>query len=215
MSKGDKTVLSYFDVCLKESDVALLDGPFWLNDKLISFAFEYFSQEVFGDSGVVFVDPDFVQLIKFTDTDCTKDLVAPLDWSCQKLTLLPVNNSFSTTEESGSHWSLLAYSRHSSSFLHFDPLGSSGNCSVAKELAEKLWCAVFRDSFSDAAEFRFESTDCPKQTNAYDCGVYVVSYAENLAAEIDLTTITPKTVEQKRKNLKEIILSKDAFDAGV
>ncbi len=35
------TVLSYHDTCLKESDVALLKGPQWLNDKIISFYFEY------------------------------------------------------------------------------------------------------------------------------------------------------------------------------
>jgi len=33
-------VLSYHDTCLKESDVSLLEGPRWLNDKIIAFYFE-------------------------------------------------------------------------------------------------------------------------------------------------------------------------------
>lgn len=36
----DSSVLSYHDSLLKESDVSLLDGPRWLNDKIIGFYFE-------------------------------------------------------------------------------------------------------------------------------------------------------------------------------
>jgi len=36
----DTTVLSFHDSLLRQSDVALLDGTEWLNDKLIGFYFE-------------------------------------------------------------------------------------------------------------------------------------------------------------------------------
>ena len=37
----DRTVLSYHDTLLKQSDVSLLEGSNWLNDKIIGFYFEY------------------------------------------------------------------------------------------------------------------------------------------------------------------------------
>jgi len=45
----DTTVLSFHDSLLRQSDVALLHGTEWLNDKLIGFYFEYvavFSQQI-------------------------------------------------------------------------------------------------------------------------------------------------------------------------
>ena len=37
---SDPTVLSYHDLSLKESDLSLLVGPQWLNDRVIAFYFE-------------------------------------------------------------------------------------------------------------------------------------------------------------------------------
>ena len=40
MGEKDPIVLSFQDSLLRQSDVELLDGNRWLNDKLIGFAFE-------------------------------------------------------------------------------------------------------------------------------------------------------------------------------
>lgn len=40
MSAADRRVLSYHDSLLKDSDLALLGGSNWLNDKIIGFYFE-------------------------------------------------------------------------------------------------------------------------------------------------------------------------------
>lgn len=40
MDLADETVLSFHDSLLKRSDVALLEGGQWLNDKIIGFYFE-------------------------------------------------------------------------------------------------------------------------------------------------------------------------------
>lgn len=39
-SMQDKVALSYYDSLLRESDVALLIGANWINDKIIGFYFE-------------------------------------------------------------------------------------------------------------------------------------------------------------------------------
>lgn len=64
-SQGQK-ILSYHDVLLRSSDVALLDGPFWLNDNIIAFWMQYLEKDVYKESvaEVAFVSPDVVQLIK-------------------------------------------------------------------------------------------------------------------------------------------------------
>jgi hypothetical protein len=36
MKKGERKVLDYGDVLLREADVALLEGPHWLNDQVSS-----------------------------------------------------------------------------------------------------------------------------------------------------------------------------------
>lgn len=37
---ADDVVLSFNDSLVRQSDVKLLDGPYWLNDILIGFCFE-------------------------------------------------------------------------------------------------------------------------------------------------------------------------------
>lgn len=38
---GERVVLSKGDTCLREADVALLRGPHWLNDQIVSFYFTH------------------------------------------------------------------------------------------------------------------------------------------------------------------------------
>lgn len=41
----NEKVISYGDVLLRTSDVELLTGPYWINDKIIEFYFEYLNNE--------------------------------------------------------------------------------------------------------------------------------------------------------------------------
>ena len=41
---SDPVILSYFDSLLRQSDIALLEKPNWLNDKIIGFAFQYYEE---------------------------------------------------------------------------------------------------------------------------------------------------------------------------
>jgi len=71
MLDSDKKVLSYNDVLLRRADVELLTGPRWLNDQVISFYFEYITQERLqgGHQSVVFVPPS----ISFLLANCGED----------------------------------------------------------------------------------------------------------------------------------------------
>jgi len=111
MSNTDKMLLSFHDVCLRESDQKLLHAPNWLNDNIISFCFEYFRQVQFKQhsSSVVFVPPDMVQLIKLVGAEASRSIVEPLNFSNADLILMPINDNDSKTDAGGAHWSLLVY----------------------------------------------------------------------------------------------------------
>jgi sentrin-specific protease 8 len=52
----DKIVLSYHDSCLYESDVDILkSNSAWLNDRIISFYFEYLQYDVFQNEKLLFI----------------------------------------------------------------------------------------------------------------------------------------------------------------
>jgi hypothetical protein len=59
-------LLTYGDVTLYESDVALLQPPAWLNDKIILFYFEYLARRVFPSSELLFVVPEMISLLTWT-----------------------------------------------------------------------------------------------------------------------------------------------------
>ena len=48
--KSDTVVSSIGDALVRESDVRLLEGPFWLNDRLIGYYFEHLHQNIFDGS---------------------------------------------------------------------------------------------------------------------------------------------------------------------
>ena len=64
----DSIVVSYYDAVLRQSDVALLSAPNWLNDQIVSFFFEYLRNDHFKYSKdyqkLAFIDPAVTQMIK-------------------------------------------------------------------------------------------------------------------------------------------------------
>lgn len=52
----DKIILSYYDACLYESDYSILKADnSWLNDRIISFYFEYLQRAVYENGKVLFI----------------------------------------------------------------------------------------------------------------------------------------------------------------
>ncbi|KAF7703322.1 sentrin-specific protease 8 [Silurus meridionalis] len=211
----DPVVLSYQDSLLRRSDVSLLEGPHWLNDQVIGFAFEYLAMERFkslGDS-VCFISPEVTQFIKCAS--CQGELaifLEPLRLARRRWVFLAVNDN-SNQAAGGSHWSLLLYQRSSGHFSHYDSL-SGGNATHAQRIAAKL------QSFLNAGtEVLFVEEPCPFQQNSYDCGMYVICNAEALCesahiggcARLPTNTITPSYITRKRTEWYSLIqrLAKD------
>ncbi|XP_030622666.1 sentrin-specific protease 8 [Chanos chanos] len=198
----DPVVLSYQDSLLRRSDVALLEGPHWLNDQVIGFAFEYFAAERFKSLGerICFISPEVTQFIKCAS--CQEELalfLEPLRLEVYQWVFLAVNDNSNQTA-GGSHWSLLLYQRDRGCFSHYDSQ-SGGNSLHAQRIASKL------ETFLLAGKkVPFVEEPSPSQQNSYDCGMYVICNAEVLcesigaqgSAHLPMETISPAYITRKR-----------------
>ncbi|XP_074603547.1 sentrin-specific protease 8-like [Brevipalpus obovatus] len=123
MASEGKTVLSYHDVLLRQSELTILQSNQWLNDVIISFWFEYLQHEVFGEfkDVISFIAPEMVQFLKsaspeFSANGCPisvdeiKSMLEPLQLSSKRIIFFPISDSpINSTSVDGSHWSLLVY----------------------------------------------------------------------------------------------------------
>jgi hypothetical protein len=90
----DATVLSMGDALIRESDLNLLNGPFWLNDRIIGFYFEYLHLKKFeSSSGVCFISPEVSQFLKLSNFEEIPIFLEPLELERKDVILLAVNNA--------------------------------------------------------------------------------------------------------------------------
>ncbi|GLC33886.1 hypothetical protein PLESTB_000814600 [Pleodorina starrii] len=207
---GETKVLNYGDVLLREEDVSLLEGPYWLNDQVVAFFFEYLSQEGLpaespthgsphqtstatlatsqSADSVLLVPPTTAFLLMHSPPDVAAEVLAPLKPAQKGLVVLPVNdNDDVDVAVGGSHWSLLIYHRPSNTLRHYDSSpcscstvapaagGSRRSSWAARKMAEAVGPAL---GAGDGSAPRLVEVPCmPRQTNGYDCGVYVLAVA--------------------------------------
>ncbi|XP_029201653.2 sentrin-specific protease 8-like isoform X1 [Acropora millepora] len=204
----DEIVLSFYDSLLRKSDLSLLREGCWLNDRLIGFMFDYFTHNKFKliSDNVLLISPDVTQFLKLGQGLEIGIFVEPLDLPSRKLVFFAVNDSDSTHSAGGSHWSLLVYERQRNIFHHYDSF-SSHNSPAARSLAKKM------EPFLAAKSSHFVEDRCPQQENGYDCGVYLICFAEELcqnffdnAEKCVGESILAQDVRQKRTMIKSLIL---------
>ncbi|CAK1555764.1 unnamed protein product [Leptosia nina] len=169
-------VLSFHETLLHQSDVDLLSGPYWLNDTIISFYFEYLEKVVFSDvKDILFVSPEVTQCIKMVASEEIKIFLEPLNIEAKKYVFFALNDNSSPDTAGGLHWSLLVYSKMENSFFHFDS-SSGANHNVAWDFAGHLMTYLTRGGL-----INFMDKECIQQGNGYDCGVHVICNTERLA----------------------------------
>lgn len=91
-----KIILSYEDSIIYESDFKLLDDGNWLNDRLISFIYEYFEKETFSNNSVCgFVNPSTVQYLKLCDRleEAEAFFIEPLKLKDKNIVFFPLNSN--------------------------------------------------------------------------------------------------------------------------
>ncbi|KAK9511856.1 hypothetical protein O3M35_000437 [Rhynocoris fuscipes] len=199
-------ILTYNDCSLFLTDFLLLQGPFWLNDKLLGFYMDYLENEVYSDLSVCFIRPEVTQCLKlYPDLN---EFLDPLGFNSKDYAVMILNDCDDKKSAGGTHWSLLVFSKPEHTFYHIDSLhGHNAYC--AKTLATKIAQYV-----GDNYVYRFHDTVTLKQRNSYDCGVFVLCNLDNVLKNISKNsnqfTIEPLTIEQvskKRKELRNLIIN--------
>ncbi|KAF8082747.1 hypothetical protein N665_0809s0048 [Sinapis alba] len=171
-SSDDDKILSYNDVVLRRSDLDILNGPNFLNDRVIEFYLSYLST-IHTSPAISLIPPSITFWISnCPDTESLKDFIKPLRLRDSDLLIFPVNDNTNVElAEGGLHWSLLVYYKEANSFYHHDSL-----MGLNKWSAKQLFDAVSPFVSDGEATYR-EWSDAPQQKNGYDCGVYLLGVA--------------------------------------
>uniref|UniRef100_A0A7N1A444 Ubiquitin-like protease family profile domain-containing protein n=1 Tax=Kalanchoe fedtschenkoi TaxID=63787 RepID=A0A7N1A444_KALFE len=213
---GDEKILSYEDVVLRRSDLDILSGPEFLNDRIIEFYFSYLTSS--SPSGtILFLSPAITFWVaNCQDAQAISDVLEPLNLPSYNIIVFPVNNNEDVGRaEGGSHWSLLAYHKKGHAFLHHD---SSSGMNRAHALRLFKCVSLFLDASGSLTYM--EVADTPQQVNGYDCGLYVLAIAKvisdwneknkeadwNWVSEIK-KQVTPANVAALRGEVLELIRS--------
>ncbi len=166
--------LKYGGSSLCFSDIELLQGSEWLNDTLIGFYFEYLgSAPETKEKDILCVSPQITQCIKIRPLSEISEFLDPLNANEKSLILFALNDHEECDKAGGSHWSLVVYSKMESIF-HFDSI-SGKNFRQAQKFSEKIL------TFFSSSQ-NFIEQPCLQQNNGYDCGVHVLSNAQNIIA---------------------------------
>jgi len=155
-------VLDYGDYIIRQSDVDLLTDNQWLNDLLIGFYFNYLSDQFAVMKDCMYIGPEVAQLIKMVPASQVDMIISDLknDLKSKKFVFVAVNDSDNpNAHSSGSHWSLLVYSRKDKECVHIDS-SSNHNSDDATSLHAKLRKYLDSNRLSNLV-------GCNQQANGY------------------------------------------------
>ncbi|CAO1390072.1 unnamed protein product [Diamesa serratosioi] len=205
-SASSCSVLIYHDVNLKENDVDLLRGPYWLNDQIIAFYFLYLEYDLLREDGVHFllVSPQVTQCLKIAPVSEANTFLGPLKPDKKRFMFFPINDNMEASA-GGNHWSLLVFSRRENSFFGFDSLNnhnSYADQTMIKTLKVVLNCPTAR----------YINQQCSQQDNTFDCGIHVICNIDNIIEHIvetgsvsGVSMVNYDSINNKRDDLLKII----------
>ncbi|RWW41664.1 hypothetical protein BHE74_00052840 [Ensete ventricosum] len=152
-NKGDEKILSYLDVVMRRSDLGILRGPHYLNDRIIEFCFAHLASLSPSPRALLLPPSISFWLANCPDPQSLRQSADPLRLADRNLVLFPVNSNLD--------------------FVHHDSCRGVNRCH-----AERLFHAVggFVDDGGEPP--RFVEGFTPQQTNGYDCGLFVMAIAK-------------------------------------
>ncbi|KAK9811425.1 hypothetical protein WJX72_003778 [[Myrmecia] bisecta] len=176
----DSKVLSYGDVLLRKSDVDLLRGPFWLNDQIIAFYYEYLLNEAHKliQKVTLLLGGATTFFLAHAGSEDVQAMARSWQLPSRSLIIAAINDNPYVDEAGGSHWSLLAYTRQDHTFRHYN--SSKGlNRDAARKGADVLGRLLVQEGKTPA----YVEAKTPQQSNGNDCGIYLLAITEMLCNE--------------------------------
>ena len=203
----EMNVLDFTAMKISEEILKSLEDTQWVDDQMIYISLALKQNEINkATDKILFVSPSITQLIrKSTDRTNTKDTMKNLQINEKDWVFYPVcNNNQVNRPGGGTHWSLLVYCKAKDVYYHHDPINPT-NEMHAVELIHKISSADSRFSMSQ------KKVMPPQQKNGYDCGPYIMLFAnkiaDNLVKGVDPNyyTVGKDEASRYRKELKDKI----------
>ncbi|KAG8323747.1 SUMO1 sentrin specific peptidase 8 [Homalodisca vitripennis] len=174
----------------------------WLTDDLIQFYFNVLSAKV-TKKEIYLMEPIVSQALKcLYDTDhCINQEMLQSNYI-----IVPVNDSAAVDIPggSGSHWSLLLFSREQKRFFYFDSM-KLFNYEHAKQIASALSNKLTGNKITDCTV-----VSVPQQTNGTDCWIYMLIFVETIV-QVLLDGVQEPSWENTIPDITEnIVLAKRA-----
>ncbi|KAJ2219008.1 hypothetical protein IW143_002871 [Coemansia sp. RSA 520] len=170
---ADLVVLDFENAEVRTSDYESLKPSGWLTGEIINFYWTFLERREFRtEPCVLFLGTYTAYRISNAESAAVTDNISAQlsdELNHRQLILIPLNHR--------SHWSLLVYCRLTRTFYHYDSI-SKHNRDFAERAAGRF-LRVLEPKLKDG--FYFKSMQTPQQNNDYDCGIYVLAIAEELA----------------------------------
>ncbi|KAG8297658.1 hypothetical protein J6590_031698 [Homalodisca vitripennis] len=142
----------------------------WIQDDLISLYFDLLLQSsIMKDA--YFMKPCIGQAIKCAEN---VDVLLEHEIFNKSYVFIPINDSKAEMEVSGSHWSLMLYTKSENTFYYFDSMNNY-NLGHARDVFTRL-----KSRMCSTGPSCFTEVSCPQQRNGSDCGVYVLLFVDRL-----------------------------------
>jgi len=164
--------LRFQELLLRISDVQLLQGPYALNERLLSFYYAYLQTRRYKmEPELHFLSPTLCHRLRLSTLRERNRLVRDLKLPSKPFVFIPLYE--------GSHWSLLLVSRPDRKFYYFDP-EDNRHLNLARLLYEHLRICLAAD------EYQFTVSRCLQQVKGqgHESGVHLMCMTDNMAGYV-------------------------------
>lgn len=203
--KTTETLVNNFDDAISVADLKTLSNSEWLNNNIINFYMSLIVKRSEREQlpKVYFMNTFFYPKLKKDGYNSIKRWTKMVDIFVYDLVIVPIFLS--------AHWSLAIINFQDKSIRLYDSMSLTSNkkcLDLLKEYLNKESLDKKQKPY-DASDWKLESVkNIPQQQNLNDCGVFVCTFAEYLAANRKFN-FTQKDIDYFRKKITyEILHSK-------
>ncbi|KAI1004008.1 hypothetical protein K3495_g4202 [Podosphaera aphanis] len=195
----------------------LLDHRAWLNDEIINAYLEwivYSANNIAKEEDASFglkptTTPKFLCHNSFFYDNLRKKGPAAQDRLMKRkgvpgLSLLRVDSVF-VPICSGAHWTLGVVRPVSKTIEYFDSMGGSPSLFIYHM---QCWLKHQLGEAYDPSEWSTPRTACARQTNGYDCGVFVCTNAFCVAVGLETSCYQEADMARQRRNIAAVLLNR-------
>ena len=208
LNSGDNVLVYGDKILVRGNDLITLKKRGWLNDEVINFYIELILKRAANETEkypkIHMFNTFFYPLLK-TKGYSGVDMItkkAKVDIFSLDMVFVPILLH--------SHWALVVINIKESRLEYYDSMSKECNdtvLSLLKHYVEEEYKDRKKVSSYDMNEWKYYRVEnLPKQTNAYDCGVFAMTFAEHISRSASVLFVPPKHMKYFRlKMMWEII----------